>query len=445
MALGSQTALTTQMAGLTGLAHEVFAKGVKWHVLAESPVAQIFKRAQRNQEYKILGEALVGAAQLSYTSNAMGSGGKLPDTSFRDAVQWQATPVRRYTRMAKDRFVAARAQGEGAFADFISQLQDQLWDSWGRMEIRHAIGDARGFLCLVSSRTSSTVWTPKDAYGHDGCHPLINLEPGMVIAWLDSGDSFDVDGAGKISSINYSTFAVTMDSSSTWEPGDQVAAGDGVVKATTYDITRDYFQTEYGNAPHGVMGIVDPDSNYSTVLNIAESGNERWKPLKETSGTFDQFEVSDHWRKLRARSTSPVTASSHRVICQGAVVAQLARTLGPYQQQQSMGQVYEGGYQGVRIAIPGGGAMEFIEDDNFLQDVMVTLCVENVYRADLGGEADFYSEDGSMWSRLPDEDADEAYVAEYVQTFSDRRNRHAALREIALPDVVENDFTSVPQ
>lgn len=444
MALGSQSGLVTAIGGLTGLAHEVFAKGVKWHVLANSPTAQLFKRAQKNQDYKIQGEALVGAAQLGYTNNAMASGGKIPDTQYKDASQWSITPVRRFSRLAQDNFVAARATGEGAFQDFGSMLFDQLWESWGRMEIRHAVGDARAFLCLVNTRTSTTVWTPKDGYGHDGCHPLMHLEPGMVIAWLDSGDSFDVDGAGVISSINYSTFAVTMNSASTWEPGDQIAVGDGIVKATTYDITRDYFDHEYNDAPHGVMGIADPDSNYSTVFGIAESGNERWKPFKETSATFDQFEVAEHWRKLRARSTSPVGVSSHRVICQGAVVAQLARTLAPYQQQQSMGQTYVGGYQGVKIAFAGSGAMEFIEDDWFLQDVMATICTEDLYRADLGGDADFYTDDGSQWSRLPDEDGQEAFVREYMQTWSDRRNRHAVLREIPLPDVDENSYTPVP-
>src|SRR5688500_8254591 len=107
MALGSQSTQTVAMAGLTGLAHEIFAKGVKWHVLANSPTAQLLKQAQRNQEYKIQGEALVGAAQLSHTSNGMASGGgKLQDSQYRDAVQWQATPVSRYSRLAQNNFVA---------------------------------------------------------------------------------------------------------------------------------------------------------------------------------------------------------------------------------------------------------------------------------------------------------------------------------------------------
>src|SRR3990167_6461681 len=172
MALGSQTGQIQKITNLTGMAHEVFATGIKWHVLANSPTAQLFKRAQRNENYKVLGENLVGAAQLGYSQGAMATGGKLPDHAFRDAVQWQTSPVSRYRRIAQDNFTAARATGEGAFQDLGEMLFDQLWDSWGRMEIRHAIGDTRGFLCLVSSRTSSTVFVAKDAYGHDGAHPL---------------------------------------------------------------------------------------------------------------------------------------------------------------------------------------------------------------------------------------------------------------------------------
>src|SRR5688572_13367077 len=139
MAVGSQNTTVQVIGDLTGLAHEIFAKGIKWNVLATSPTAQLFKEAQRNADYQLQGEALVGAAQLSYTNSAMATGRYIPDHQYQDAVQWQITPVRRYARIAQDNFVAARASGAGAFRPLEDQIFDQLWDSWGRMEIRHAI------------------------------------------------------------------------------------------------------------------------------------------------------------------------------------------------------------------------------------------------------------------------------------------------------------------
>lgn len=439
MSLGSQSGKVQAVGSLTGIAHEVFAQGVKWHVLANSPTAQLFKKAQRNNEYKLQGEALVGAAQLSFAGGAGAFGsGYLPDHQYRDAKQWQTTPVRRYKRIALDNFTAARVSGPGAFKDFTEQVFDQTWDDWGRMTIRHSIGNSYGILCKIDARTSSTVFSVKDGYGHTGTHPLLHLEPGMVIAWYDvSGTA--IAGAAKISSINYSTKAITVDSGATWEPSATAASGDYILVATTPSISADYFDTEYEDAPHGLMGIIDPDSTYTTVLNIAESGNERWKPFRETSATFDQFEVTEHWRKLRAKSTSPVGPSTHTVITHGAVVAELARTLGPFQQQSNLGRTFEGGYQAVRIA-----GMDFVEDDYSLHDVMFTVCTEDLYRGDLDGEEDFAADDGSMWSRLPDQDGKEAYVREYMQTWSDRRNRHGALKGISLPNVTEDDFTPVP-
>src|SRR5690606_30906677 len=131
---------------------------------------------------------------------------------------------------------------------------------------------------------------------------------------------------------------------------------------------------EYGNAPHGVWGIVDPDANNSTFLNISETTSPRWKPLRQASRSFDFYEVGEHWRALRAYSTDAVGPSTHVAICQGAVSAEMARVIGTYQQQQNMGRKFVGGYQAVRLTVPGGGQMALIEDDYFPHDVLVTLC-----------------------------------------------------------------------
>jgi len=218
-----------------------------------------------------------------------------------------------------------------------------------------------------------------------------------------------------------------------------VAANDLIVMATTPNIATDYFTSEYTNAPNGLMNIVDPDASASTVFNIAEGTYPRWKPYRKASSSFDHIEVTEHFRKLRAKSTSPVGPSTHVCVAQGAVVAELARTLVGFQQQTQLGRTFEGGYQAVRIA-----NMDFIEDDWQLHDVLYTLSVEDLFTVDLDGEADYFAEDGSQFSRLADFDGKEWYVKSYMQSFSDRRNRHAALTGISLANVTAADFSPTP-
>lgn len=436
MALDSQSTRTQAITDVSGLAHEVFTNDVKNHVRAVSAVSQAFQDANVDEEYTLEGTNLVGAALLGYAGGALATSRKLPDHEYVDPKNWKISAKRRYARIARDGLTTARAKGKGAFKDLGGMIFDQLWDRWSRMEIRHSIGDSRGYVALASSRTSATVVVLKDGYGHTGTNPLLHLRPGMALAWLDASASFAVGGAARISSINRSTKTITF--ASAFDDGVTViAAGDPIVFATTGSTASDNFDTEYNVAPHGVAEIVNFDGNFTTVHNISESDEPDWKPFIATSSTFDQYEVTELFMQAAAQSMAPVTPQSHALFCQGAVIAELARTLGSTQQQMTLGRKWEGGHQGVIIA-----GQDFTQDDYFFHDVLVGLCTETLYRADLE-EADFYGEDGGMWSRLKDEDADEAYVRQYMNTWSTQRNRHFALKGISLANVNEDLFTPV--
>lgn len=438
MALDSQSTLVQGGSDLTGksLAKNLFAEGIKWHVRAESVTAQAFQKANYRADYTLQGSYLEGAAQLSYRRTSMATDRKLPNHLEKDIVRWKTTPVRRYDRIARDPLAWARASGPGAFQDMSEYEFDLLWEGWGRMEIQHAIGDSRGYLALVSSRTDNNTVVVKDGYGHTGTDPLLHLEEGMTIAWLDASNSYAVGGAGKVDSITRSSNTVNL--AAAWDDGTTVpAAGDPIVIATTTSTSDDHFKTEYNLAPHGLMGIIDPDENNTTHLNISESTYFRWKPFREASATFDHWEVQEHFRKIAAHGAfGSVGPQTHLALCNPTLTSELARTLGGYQQQANLGRVLEGGYQSVRI-----GNMDFAEDQFLPHDVLFTVCLEDLFRADLEGDADFYEEDGSMWSRLKDEDADEAFVKEYMQTWSDRRNRHGCLTGITLSNVSATDFS----
>ena len=439
MALGSQSANLDAITDISGLVHEIYAGEVKPNVSSWSPTAQIFQDAGPGQ-YRIDGQKLVWAVELTYAGGAMGTSGKLPDHMYVDSVEAEATPARLYVRRAIDNFIEARAvRGPGSFGDLLGRMFDQMWDAFGRMEIRHAVGGSNGTLCKVKSRTSATVFVVDDGYGHSGTAPLMHLEPGMTIAWVDVTNSNTLTGADIIASIAYSTDTITMTNGSVWDPGTDMADGDLIVNATMDDVSGAYFESEYTNAPNGLLNIVDPDSDATTVFNISETTYPRWQPFKEASGTFDHIEVTEHFRHLRAKSTAPVTTSTHVCVASGAVIAELARTLVGFQQQTSLGRTFEGGYEAVRIA-----NMDFIEDDWQIHDVLYTLSLEDLFSIDLDGEADYFAEDGSQFSRLNDEDAKEWFVRMYKQNIADRRNRCAALTGVTMSNVTASDFSPVP-
>lgn len=434
----SQTALLESVSDLGGLAHEVFVGEIVPSARWESVTSQIFASAESGSDYTYEGTKMVGATDLYRPHGAMGTDGKLPDSDVRPAQNWETTPVRRYIRRAVDNVVEARVGGRGAFEELADRIVTQLWGAWQLMEIHHAVGGADASLCLASSRTSSTVWVAKDGYGHTGSDPLTLLDEGMVICWHDSSAANAVAGAGRISSINYGTSAVTMDSAATWEPSAQVAAGDIICKATTNDITTDYFTSERNLAPNGTRTIVDPDASATTVFNLSESTYPRWQPYRQASSTFDHIEVTEFFQKLRAKSSMPVTPDTHTAVMNGAPYAELARTLIGFQQQQQLGKELEGGYQTIRVA-----GMDFAVDDYQVHDELILYCNEDVKYVNLV-EQGYFDEDGGMYSRLADFDGKEMFARDAMNYFAPRRNRHAALTGITLSNVTAADYSPVP-
>lgn len=438
MAYGSQQGNVEAVSDIGGLVHTIYVGDVLPAVRFESVTSQIMTTAPEGS-YRYDGASMTFATDLELPTGAQGTQGALPDSVHQDAANGLTTPVRRYVRRAVDNFTEARAaKGPGSYADLGTRLFDQMWQAFRLMEIRHAIGASNGILCLVSSRTDADTWVGKDAYGHTGTSPLLHIHKGMIITWHDSSAAYAAAGAGKVASITYSTNTVNMDSSATWEPSATLGANDAICAATTTNIATDYFQSEYNSAKNGFMTIIDPDAAASTVFNIAEGTWPRWKPFRVASSTFDHIEVTEFLRRLAAKSTFPVNMSSHTLVAHPAIVAQLARTLVGFQQQQNLGRVLEGGYQTIRIA-----GWDLAEDEYQLHDVLFAACNEDLYTISLV-EAGYFDEDGSMYDRISDYDGKEWWVRDYCNSFSPRRNRHGALTAITLADVTASQFDPVP-
>jgi len=436
MAYGSQQANLDAVANIQGLVHEIFTgeviPGVRW----ESITAQMYMNAPEGS-YRYDGESLNGATDLLRPSGGQGTSGQLPDHVHNDAANWQTTPAQLYVRRAINNFVAAKAVlGPGSFADLGQRLLDQMWGAFRLMKIRHAIGGVDAILCEVASRTSTTVWTAQDGYGHTGMDGGIMLDEEMVITH-HSTDGGVAEGAGIISSIAYSGTTVTVTMVADWEQTAAVAANDIVCAATTDDPTADYFVSENNLGANGQTQVVDLAGALTTVFGVSQSTFPRWKPVRIASSTFDHIEVTEFLRKLAAKSTYPVTPQSHTLVCGGATYATLARTLTGFQQQMSLGKTFEGGYQAVRIA-----DYDIAVDDFQVHDALVAYCTEDLYHVNLV-EAGYFEEDGSMYQRIADFDGKEWFVRSYENNFSPSRNRMGAITGIT-HTVTAADYSPTP-
>jgi len=437
MALGSQATKAELISELTGLTHDVFVGQVLPNVKRESPTAMLFQDAGPG-EYSLEGQNMVFATDLEFATGAMATDGNLPDHVGLDAVQGKITPIRRYRRIAIDNLVELRASGPGTFQDLADRIFDILWDSWKSMEIRHSIGPSGGLIGVVESRTSSTAFVINDAFGNTDTNPLSHLSVGSIIANWDITVTASINGAGTITDIDHSTRTITVTTAGTWEAGGVIEVGDLIYFATTPDSTADYFTSERGLCPNGLGTIVDPAADATTVFNIAEADHGRWKPYRKASVTFDHLEVKEHWTQLGTHRGFPVNPSTDSAIAFPSAVAQLARSLMAFQQQAYTGGDLKGGYGTITV-----GGMPIAEDTFFYHNVFMTVCRDKLYRVNLGGEADFFGDDGSMWSRIADFDGKDAYVQEYMNTFCTGRGANGALTGI-VTDVTDSDYTSVP-
>lgn len=437
MAYGSQQSNVQAVSDISELTHDIFIGTVVDNVRRESPVSMMFQNAGPG-EYYLSGSTMHFATDLDYANGAVATAGQIPDHVGIDAVEGDITPIRRYRRIAVDNLVEKRATGPGSYEDFAERIFRQLWDSWKSMEIRHSVGPSSGLLGKCESRSSSTEFVIKDAYGHADSNPCMHISKGTILAWWDLTSTAAIDGAGIVDSVTYSTRTVTMDSATTWEPGDSLAADDLIYMASTNNISTDYFVSERNLCPNGLGTIVDPDADNSTVFGISESSYPRWKPYRKASSTFDHLEVTEHWIQLAQHRGFPVTPMTDVAVAYPSLVAQLARSLLGYQQQSQLGGTLQGGYAGIRV-----GNMDVVEDAFMYHDVFMTVCKENLYRVNLGGEADFWGDDGSMWARIADYDGKHAHVTEYMNTFSTHRGANSALTGITT-DVTDADYSSVP-
>ena len=436
MAYVTQQSNVELMASLTGLTHDIFVGGVQNDVKRSSATAKLFQDAEPG-EYRFAGQNMVFAADLRFKTGGVSTDGNVPDYVPLDAVQGQVTPIRRYERIALDNFVEKRSTGEGAFEDLGERIFNKLWDSWECMEVRQAIGPASGLVGKCSSRTSSTVFVIKDGYGHTATDPIQHLAEGSILAWWDVNVS-GIAGAGKISSIAYSTNTITMDSGTTWEPSATLAEDDLIYFASTNNIDNDHFVSERNLAPNGLGTILDPDAAATTVHNISQTTYPRWKPYRKTSTTFDHIELTEHWLQIGPHRGFKVSPATDVVLTHPSCKAQLARSLMAFQQQTALGGELKGGYSDLAISgIP-------IEDDTFFyHDVCATISREHLFRIHLGGDADFFTDDGSMWDRIPNYDGKDAFVRDYMNYMSNHRGAHGALTGITV-DVTVGDFSTTP-
>lgn len=442
MAADSQQGNVELLSALSGLTHEIFVGNVADLVRHESETAKLFKEATPGEDFRFSGEKMVFAVDLRFKQGGVPTSGHLPDYVPMDAVNGEQTPTRRYARLAIDNQVEMLASGEGAFEDLGARIQKKLWQAWKYMEIANAVGGSSGVVCLVDARTSSTVFTVKDGYGHTGTNPISLLSENVPIGWWDV-DQAQVGGAANVTNtgINYSNDTITVDSAATWETevGNQIVGDDLIYYATTNDTTSAHFELSRNLSPSGVGTVLDPNGDLTTVFNISETTYRRWKPFRKVSSTFDHLEFTEFALKLGVKCGIDVTPEDYCVVTHPSCAAQMARSLIGFQQQAYTGGELSGGYTAVTVA---GHRMK--QDPFFYHDVAAFFNYDSIYRVDIGGEADFWSGDGSMWHRIADYDGRTAFAGDYMNYLCNHRGANGALTNIKTPDVNVSDFDTVP-
>lgn len=439
----SQTANLNTVAGLTGLFHDVFVNKVVPNLAHMAPAAGLFRRAGQ-KDYTLVGKQLIYSGKLRASGGAMSTSGNLPDHQFQDVVQFNTTPVRSYVRRAIDNFVKVRGVSPGVFEDFADEMQRQAVEAFERKISRDAHGGSSAVVCKCSSRTSQTVVVVKDGYGHTGTNPLMFIEPGDILSWLDASDSYAAKGAAKVSSFVYSTktitFAANFDDNSTL-----IAAGDPICFATTtgtapLSTKAGHFETEYGIGPQGFRDILDPDSANSSYNGVAEATYPRNKPLRKTSSSWGETEFMDFIGEIEAAGNTTVTPDSHVMTCQRAVFNELARTLISFTQIQGKGQALQGGWTTINLA-----GNDFLVDGYHTHDELMAHCLDDYVVVDLSGDIQTFMGDGSQFARLEDFDGVEWFMYWYGNRFAERRNRSGTLKGISISNYDADQFAAVPR
>lgn len=408
------------------LVHENYVNEMLDWVPFMDPVAGLFEELG-DGGYDLIGEKLQFAADDDFAGGFMGTDGYTPDHQYPDNVELSTTPARLYVRRAVDNFMTTIAVKPGAYESLLARVEKSAMDAMELGTSFHVNGSTNATVCTFVSRTSATVLVVDAGFGHAGTAPAQYLgEEGQVLALLDANMSYATIGAAAISSIDYDTSGTTatITFASAIDASSDGADGDPLVFATTADETATHYVTERGNAPLGLLDIVDPDDSVSTLLGLAESGSQRWTPIRRASSDFGHVEIQEFIAEIGAKSRMNVTPDSHVLTLQEGVFIELAKDLLPFQQSSELGRELNGGWTTVKV-----GGFDFLKSMYHLHDVMYALCPEKLKVVNLR-PAQIYSGDGSKFSRLADYDGQEFFYSAYLQRFPTQRNCHGALTGI---------------
>jgi hypothetical protein len=439
MAVSFQNANIDTISTVNNLVHEVYVNRVEPHYAYMDPVAGIFKEARNEQDYKVIGKKLVGSADLLFAGGAIASDGNLPDHEYVDPVPWETTPARMYIQRAVDDFLTARAVQPGAFEDLMGRIERQSVEAFQRMTCRHVHGSSNATICVVSSRTSSTVLVVKDGLGHVGTNPLLFVRKGMKMVLLDNGNSYAILGAAKVSSVDYANKSITFAASI--EGGGTAAAGMVLCFIGSTDSSSGAYKAERGYAPLGFRDMLDPDGNNSSYLTIAEATYPEIKPVRKTCVDFTEVEFMEFVAEIEANGQTSVTDTSHVFTCQKGVQIELAKTLVGYTQIMGKGQELNGGWTTVKI-----GNFDFVISGYHTHDEVMAHCLADYVVAPLGGsnvDGEIASPDGNQYARLPGFDGRSWYMRAWLARWMTRRNRSGVLKGISSPNA--DKYAAVPR
>lgn len=245
-------------ATLDGILKEYYEDYVSEGVNNKNPLKDLFK----TQDIPYGGREVVWDAHVSRNPGVMATGerGALPDAGQQGHIQARATAKKIIGRIElTPEAIADSAKSAFAFVSARKDEMNRLIDDFARRNEHYLVGTGSGILAVANGNVSTTTANLKSPGGITNTNFGNRfVQPGMVIAGVNPATGqLRSSSAAKVVSCAASGASVTLASTPS-----NIVDGDYIVQAANTSVT-DILNTSFGQAPMGVMGLVD-DGTYVT-------------------------------------------------------------------------------------------------------------------------------------------------------------------------------------
>lgn len=346
--------------------------------------------------------------------------GFLPDHQTAEERQGRLGITRLYARVQVDGLAdAATRASKAAFISQAKKITEDVMDQWQIEQERVLQGDSTGVRAVVDTVTSTTSIDVDNPYGITDAGPgNLHLVVGDTIAVLDSTGATQ-RGKSAITAISLSGDTATLTLGSAISG---MTAGDIVVTAVP-DAT-DSTDTSFGAEPHGLMSIMDQESNFATFEGI---NHARWAAQLLSSSTVDETVIMRLLNTIRARAGVDWRTNPRAIglLTTTGIWQAYGDSLLGIRRFDAPEMELNGGFRGVQVA----GAT-LVDDPWAPRGRIYAVHFPDTLFIDLMDFGKLSFQDAPQWQRAADRDAWEAVFATYWNYGVTNRASHGLIHSI---------------